>query len=124
MPSVVVNCHFILASLLFRWICQALTSVLIVLISSILLFRHCFVSTMSPISAMFNQLPYSGIQMNSGSFHILFAYSGSDVSYNAAALCEARLSITSVMISVSGYNLSNMYFTNSTRSFFILLLVP
>src|SRR6056297_2457634 len=72
---------------------------------------------------MFSQLPCLGVKTNSSRSHSVFASAGANVSYNAAALCEARLSITKVMIFALGYSLSQIYCTNNAQSFFVRLWV-
>ena len=75
-----VNCQLTLAFLLFLNCCHARTSFLTTSISSILLFRHCPVSTFNSISAMFSQLPCFGVYTNSNLSHKAFALSGGNVS--------------------------------------------
>ena len=75
-----VNCQLTLAFLLFLTACHAKTSFLTTSISSILLFRHCPVSTFNSISAMFSQLPCFGVYTNSNLSHSSFALSGGNVS--------------------------------------------
>ena len=63
--SSAVNCQLTFAFLLFLNSCHARTSFRTTSMSSILLFKHCPVSTFNSISAIFSQLPCFGVYANS-----------------------------------------------------------
>lgn len=110
--SCVVNHQSTPFAALLRFVCQAAVSRRSVSKSGIQRHRHCRLSTLSSISAMFNQLPCLSVNTNSKREQNRCASAASNALYNAASLCVLKLSDPKITRFAVGYTSSNTIFTS------------
>ena len=114
--SSVVHCQSTCFASLLRLFSHAFVSLRSVSMSGIRRHKHCRVSTLSSISAIFNQLPCLGVYTISKREHNLCASSASNALDKDDSVCVFRLSQTKITRFAIGYTSSNSTFTSSAQS--------